>query len=92
MYMMAELCDDKSTAGPVGASIFDHDSSRGLELEETDDHWVRDVAAGTWTRGIVAPRKAMFDPSEGDGGPDLGTLSGTRSHIPMYAEAVCDKK
>ena len=88
--MMAELCDDKDTADPVGASIFDHDSSRGLELKETEDHWIRDVAAGTWTRVIVVPRKAMFHPSEGDDGPDLGTLSGKRSHIPTSVEAVCD--
>ena len=38
LYMMAELCDDKSTADPVGASIFDHDSSEGLGLEDTEDH------------------------------------------------------
>ena len=48
--MMAELCeDDKANADPVGASIFDHDSSIGLGLDETVDRWVHDVAAGTWT-------------------------------------------
>ena len=82
VYMMAELCDDKDTADPVGASIFDHDSSRGLELDETEDHWIRDVAAGTWTRVIVVPRKAKFHPSEGEGGPDLG--------IPRRLRVVCD--
>ena len=90
VYMMAELCDDRETADPVGASIFDHDSSRGLELTDTEDHWIRDVAAGTWTRVIVVPRRTKFHPSEGEGGPDLGTLSGKRSHIPTSIEVVCD--
>ena len=48
------------------------------------------MAVGTWTRVIVVPRKAMFHPSEGDGGLDLGALSGKRSHIPTSVEAVCD--
>ena len=48
------------------------------------------MAAGTWTRVIRVPRKAMFHPSEGEGGPDLGTLSGKRSTIPLYVESVCD--
>jgi len=89
--MMAELCEDsKDRADPVGASIFDHDSSIGLGLDETEDHWVRDAAAGTRTRVIVVPRKAMYHPSEGEGGPDLATLSGKRSTIPLYVESVCD--
>ena len=90
MYMMAELCDDKSTADPVGASIFDHDSSEGLGLEETEDHWIRDVAAGTWTRVLSVPRKTMSHPSEGDGGPGLGNLSGKRMHVPTSVKTVCD--
>jgi len=89
--MMAELCeDDKANADPVGASIFDHDSSMGLGLDETVDRWVHDVAAGTWTRIIVVPRKTMYHPSEGEGGPDLATLSGKRSTVPLYVESVCD--
>ena len=32
----------------------------------------------------------MFHPSEGEGGPDLGTLSGKRSTIPLYVESVRD--
>ena len=71
-------------------SSIDHDSPRGLELDETEDHWIRDVAAGTWTRVIVVPRRTKFHPSEGEGGPDLGTLSGKRSHIPTSIEVVCD--
>ena len=71
MYMMTELCDEKSTADQMGASIFDHDSPIGLEVEENEDRWIHDVAAGTWTRVIVVPRKTMFHPSEGEGGPDL---------------------
>jgi hypothetical protein len=89
--LMAELCeDDRDRADPVGASIFDHDSSMGLGLDETEDHWVRDVPAGTWTRVIVVPRKSTFHPSEGEGGPDVGTLSGKRSTIPLSVETICD--
>ena len=88
---MTELCeDDKANADPVGASIFDHDSCMGLGLDETVDHWVRDVPVGTWTRVIMVPRKVMFHPSEGEGGPDLATLSGKRSTVPLYVESVCD--
>jgi len=90
VFMMTELCADKETADPVGASIFDHDSSRGLELGETEDHWTRDVAAGTWTRVMVVPRSTMLHPSEGEGRPALMTWSGKRSTIPLSVEAKCD--
>ena len=90
MYMMTELCDEKSTADQMGASIFDHNSPIGLEVEENEDRWIHDVAAGTWTRVIVVPRRTMFHPSEGEGGPDLGTLSRRRSTIPLYVESVRD--
>ena len=77
--LLAELCEDsKAEADSVGASIFDHDSPMGLGLDETTDHWIRDVAAGTWTRVIVVPRKSAYHPSEGEDGPDLATLSGRR--------------
>ena len=79
--MMAELCEDEDTELPdsVGASIFDHDSSMGLELDESIDHWARDNAAATWTRVIVVPRTTFFFPNEGEGGPDLATISGKRN-------------
>ena len=55
---MAELCeDDASSADPVGTSIFDHDSSMGLGTDVIEDHWIRNAAAGTWTRVIVVPMR-----------------------------------
>ena len=90
LCMLTELCDERDTADPVGASIFDHDSSIGLEVDDAEDHWLRDAAAGTWTRVIKVPRRKTFHPSEGEGGPNLGSLSGTRSTIPMHVEAVRD--
>ena len=62
----------------------------GLGLDETVDHWIRDVAAGTWTRVIVVPRKSFYHPSEGEDGPDLATLSGKRSTIPLSVETIRD--
>ena len=67
--MMAELCeDDKANADPVGASIFDHDSSMGLGLDETVDRWVHDAVAGTWTtrgRATVIPARTGRRKSNG---------------------------
>ena len=90
MYMMAELCDEKDKEDPVGSSVFDHDSTIGLGLDENEDHWIRDAAAGTWTRVIKVPRKRMFHPGEGQGGPSLETLSRTRTTVPLFVEAVRD--
>ena len=86
-YLMAELCEDEGaeSSDSIGASIFDHESPMGLDLDESADHWSRDEASGTWTRSIVVPRKSFYHPSEGEGGPDLSTLSGKRSHCPRRA-------
>ena len=69
-YMLAELCGDDDPE-EIGASIFDHNSSMGLELGESlgdegrvgnptglSDHWLRDESLATWTRMVMVPRTA----------------------------------
>ena len=41
-------------------------------------------------QGDSSPRKSLYHPSEGEGGPDLATLSGKRSTVPLSVETVCD--
>ena len=57
--MFAELCGDV-----VGESIFESGSQMGLQLEETEDHWMRGETSATWTRVIVVPRKSPYHPEE----------------------------
>ena len=87
---MAELCEDEEaeSSDSIGASIFDHESPIGLELDESADRWTRDEASATWTRMIVAPRTIFCRPSEDEGGPDISTLSGKRSTLPSSGKTV----
>ena len=89
---MAELCEDEEAelSDSIGESIFDHESPMGLELDESADRWTRDEASATWTRSIVAPRKRFYHPNEGEGCPDLSTLSGKRSTLPSSGKTVRD--
>ena len=90
--LMAELCEDEEaeSSDSIGASIFDHESPIGLELDESADRWTRDEASATWTRLIVIPRKSFCHPIEGEGGPDISTLSGKRSTLPSSGKTVRD--
>ena len=62
--MMVELCGDV-----IGESIFDSGSQMVLQVEETEDHWMRDETSATWARAIVVPRKFPYHPEESLIGP-----------------------
>ena len=97
--LMAGLCEDLSgglaSMGGLaeddrGASIFDHDSQMGVIPEESGDHWIQDSSTASWTRYVVVPRMGYCHPSQGEGGPDLSVLSGTRITIPSSGKMVRD--
>ena len=58
--MVAELCEDDPFDSALGESIFEPGSRMGLQLEESEDHWIRDETTATWTRVIVIPRKTPY--------------------------------
>ena len=97
---MAELCGEElstrllssggSSEAELGASIFDHGSPMGVIPDESADRWGRDLSTATWTRSIVVPRREFYHPSEGEGGPDLSTLSGKRITVPSDGKPIRD--
>jgi len=98
--MMTELCEEESPArvlsrggslgAELGASIFDYGSPMGIIPDESEDHWDRDLTTATWTRSIVVPRREFYHPSEGEGGPDLSTLSNKGLTVPSDGKSNRD--
>ena len=62
----------------------------GIIPDESEDHWDRDLATATWTRSIVVPRREFCHPSEGEGGPDLSTLSSKRLTVALAGKSIRD--
>ena len=87
--MLAELCEEESSRFSRG--LYLEGAPQGKILEHRSSTLgARWASTATWTRSIVVPQREFYHPSEGEGGPDLSTLSDRRLTVPSDGKSIRD--